>query len=197
MNQPGGDWRRLSALILLVVPIVHCRRAAVVGEAPADTRTPLAAEVASTDSLAIDEGSFFLLRRLSSDAGAPLELAAVRIARTVPSGMEFECYYQGNGTGDLSSVPMKKGTVTERVDAGPRTGIYSTAGSVLDIVCGTFKVQWSVGNWIYLHDSAYFSDDKRPPPDFDLADPGKRRLEQIDVYDRRLRWLTFRGAIKR
>ena len=188
------DLHRLLALILLIVSNAHCRRPAVVGEASADTHTLLAAEAASTDSLGIDEGAFFLLRRLPSDAGARLEFAAVRIARTVPGAMEYECYYQDNGTGDLSNVPMKKGAVSEHVDAGPRKGIYSTAGSVLDIVCGTFKVEWSVGNWIYLHDSAYFSEDKSPPPDFDLADPGKKRLEQLDVYDRRLRWLTLRGA---
>jgi hypothetical protein len=172
--------------------LVSCKKPAALPDVAPDRDAVLvAAELASSDSVNIQEGSFFLLRRLPPSPGIPAEFAAVRIARTTPASMDYECYYQGDGTGQLRGIETRSGTVTERIAPTSKKSVYSTAGSVLDITCGTFKVEWSTGNWIYLHDSSYFGADKRPRPNFDLADPGKKSLQEIDVFDRRLRWLTM------
>ena len=178
--------------MLLAIALLSCKKTVAAPEAEPDGHTAfVAAQPASSDSVHIDDDSFFLLRRLPKSPTDHLEVAAIRVDRTTPVGMDYECFYDGGGTGQLRGIAARRGTVGERVAPTSDKRVYSTAGGVLDIICGTFKVEWSKGNWIYLHDSSYFRDDTRSRPDLDLADPGKKSLEEINVFDRRLRWLTM------
>src|SRR6266699_7300281 len=115
-HTPSGRMAVLAAAIASVTVFADCKKPIFVGEGGPDGRPPLiAAESASSDSIGIEAGGFFLLRRLKKNPGAPVEFAAVKLAHQIPGGMEYECYYQGDGSGDLRRAETKLGTVAERV----------------------------------------------------------------------------------
>jgi hypothetical protein len=120
------------------------------------------------------------------------EFAAVRLRARSGGGASWDCSYQGDGSGDLRRGVSARGEVFEVHGPADARGVFSMAGSQLDIACGPLVVGWSPGNWIYPRglwtgeDLAKHDAD----PGVELAETSARDLADIDVFDAGLDWLA-------
>jgi hypothetical protein len=116
--------------------------------------------------------------------------AAIRILRlSWNKGAIYECWYQGNGSGDFksNSVIYQKGKVYEKYKKTPKSPsevLVEDKGSKLNIECGLFKIEWSAYNWIYF--KGYGTE----KPLFEIAPTMISDLSQLNVKDKNLNWFT-------
>ncbi|MFH1227565.1 MAG: HEAT repeat domain-containing protein [Planctomycetota bacterium] len=123
-------------------------------------------------------GKFFLFQK-------GIQFGAVRIIKETgdyDGGAEYEWYFQEDGSGNFLKDNCKHGygKVFENYkEEKTNDNEYNVTdiGSVLNIKCGPFAVEWSGGNWIYLNDSA------------EITFSTTSSLEKINVFDKNLEWL--------
>ena len=126
---------------------------------------------------------FFYVRRDN-------EFAAIKIIRlTWNKGAIYECYYQGDGTGNFKSksVVYKTGKVYENyteVPIAPSGVFLKDKDGKLNIECGQFKIEWSSQNWIYF--KGYSIDQSL----FEIAPTMISDIAQVNVKDENLKWFT-------
>jgi hypothetical protein len=120
------------------------------------------------------------------------EFAAVRLGQRAEGGVVWDCSYQGDGTGDLRRGVVAHGELFERHTETETRGVYSMAGSQLNIVCGPLVVGWSPGNWLYPR-GLWTGDDVENhahDPGVELAETSAQELANVDVFDSGLDWLA-------
>jgi hypothetical protein len=82
--------------------------------------------------------------------------------------------------------------VFERYAETDMKGVYSTAGSQINIACGPLVVGWSAGNWIYPRGLWTGDDQVKHERDrgVEVATTSAKDLSQVDVFDSDLDWLA-------
>lgn len=120
------------------------------------------------------------------------EFAAIRLGERTGGGATWDCSYQGDGSGDLVHGVTAHGEVFERYTATDANGVYSMAGSQINIACGPLVVGWSPGNWLYPR-GLWTGDDvakHEHDPGVDVATTSAKELALVDVFDSDLDWLA-------
>jgi hypothetical protein len=139
--------------------------------------------IVKTNAIQMPTKKYFVIKE--SD-----KYAAIRIIRlTWNKGAVYECYYQGDGSGNFSSksVIYRKGIVYEKYTETPKSPsevLLKNKGSNLNIECGPFKIEWSAYNWIYF--KGYGTE----KPLFEVAPTMISDLSQLNVKDKNLNWFT-------
>src|SRR4051794_3027502 len=188
----GEQWLVGAAMIVIAVHVAldGCRSPTLVTDTgPDGAKQVVAAEPTSTAGVQAVTGEYVLLRRLARGGHEPIQFAAIKLGSPRSDGsVEYDCVYPENGKPNLALAPRTKGKVQERLTRTPTRGVFSTANSALDITCGSFRMMWSAGNWIYF----FATGDRLPSSSrFDMALSGRTALEELDPFDQRLRWLSF------
>lgn len=145
---------------------------------------PLPSEpVIKKNAIQMPVGKFFIVKR-------DKEYAAIRILRlTWDNRAIYECYYQSDGSGNFNSqsVAYQKGEVYERyakTPISPSEVLLKDKGGKLNIECGSFKIEWSAQNWIYLEGYGI------EQPFFEIAPTMIRDISRLDVMDKSLKWIS-------
>jgi hypothetical protein len=136
--------------------------------------------------LDVDFDRYFVIRQ---DAA----FAAIRLGRRPGGGAVWDCSYQGDGSGELTRGTRAHGELFETLTAaGPPAGVFSMAGSQLNVACGPLVIGWSPGNWVYPRGLWTGADQARHEQDrgVDVATTSARDLAEVDVFDVDLDWLA-------
>jgi hypothetical protein len=146
------------------------------------------AKAISDWGIQVKTGRYVLLRRISPQ-GESYELAAIKLNPPTQDGtVYYDCLFRDDGKDDLASVPPVSGVLKERLGRTSDPRVFSTEGSALDIVCGSFRAMWSAGNWVYFVDTSSFRKQLRSRADFDIAESDATALEQVHPSDPGLSW---------
>jgi hypothetical protein len=136
----------------------------------------------------VKTGRYFLFRRISPRRES-YELAAIKLNPPTHDGtVYYDCHFRDDGKDDLASVPPVRGVLKERLGKTGDPRVFSTEGSALDIVCGSFRAMWSAGNWVYFVDTNSFRKQLRSRADFDITESDATALEQVHPLDPSLAW---------
>ena len=176
----------LTALGLLVLAIVPF--ATYHAPIPGVTAPP----IYGAESIQMPFGKLALVR--NGD-----HLAAIKILRSVSrgagyrNGAEYEYWYQGDGSHDLTKPNVEHGTgIVFAKYAATQVGPprYSLAGSQLNIEAGPLWVEWSQSNYVYARPR--YGRTPPPIPVVEITGTEWADVSEVDLAAPGLRWITVK-----
>jgi len=100
---------------------------------------------------------------------------------------EYEWFYQGDGTGDLTNPNVQSGTGTSFLRGMAGMGHDAAQFSSPYVDCGQFRLPWVYPNQVYFTHTNWTG----PRDPVELAPTGWQRLSEIDPASANLRWYGY------